>query len=302
MNQPSSPELPVAATPERLKAHALHELGQAAGFKPGSWQQRAMAAVLNRPIGSAAHLLSDFDAAIGREGIATGLAQIASYFVQDPQVTGAEHLPADGPLIIASNHPGAYDIMLIGSTLGRRDLRVISSTVRLFRAMPNFHAHLLEVGTTPEERQRVIPASARHLETGGAVVIFPSGLVDPDPDILPGAHEALATWRPGIAALINLVPSAQVVQTIASGVLSRRWINHPLLRLQKVDWQRQKLAEMVQVIQQLVRPKTEKLSPRLTFGPAATGRALQAEAGPDGLLPLLIERAQALLGKHMASG
>ncbi len=166
--------------------------------------------------------------------------------------------------------------------------------------MPNFHAHLIEVGTTPEERRLAIPATVRHLEDGGAVLIFPSGLVDPDPDVQPGAHDALATWRPGIAALATRAPGAAVVEVIASGMLSSRWINSPLLRFQKVDWQRRKLAEMLQVIQQLVWSRTRKISPRLTFGPAVTGEALRCEAGSENVLPLLIARAQALLGQHMA--
>jgi hypothetical protein len=279
----------------------VHELCQAAGVGTGSWQQRMLAGALRRPIRSVAHLFSDFDATVGRDGIAAGFARLLSGFVKDPRIAGSESLPAHGPLIIASNHPGAYDLFLIGSTLDRRDLRIVSSTVPFFRAMPNFHRHLIEVGTTAEERRRVIPESARHVQAGGALIIFPSGLVDPDPDVLPGAHAALATWRPGIAALVNLAPRAVVTETIASGVLSRRWINSPVLRVQKTDWQRRKLAEMLQVIQQLIWPKTEKVSPRLTFGPATCGEVLEFQAGSKAVLPLLIQRAQAVLSQHMAT-
>jgi hypothetical protein len=300
MNQPDWDEPSPPATPESLKAYIIKELCDAAGLRAGGWQQRGLTGALNRPIDSVARILSDFDATVGHDGIAAGFATLLDHFVQNPCVYGAPNVPTEGPLIIASNHPGAYDIMLISSMLGRHDLQIVSSTVRLFRAMPNFHGHLIEVGGTPEERRQVIPESARHLEAGGAVLIFPSGLVDPDPDVLPGAHEALATWRPGIAALVNLFPSALVVETIASGVLSRRWVNSRLLRLQKVDWQRRKLAEMMQVIQQVVWPKTQKLSPRLSFGAPMSGHVLQCEAGAGGMLPLLVERAQALLRQHMA--
>jgi hypothetical protein len=299
MNLPISADPSAAATPEKLEAHIFHELYQAAGARMSSWQQRTLAGALRRPVRSAAHLFSDFDATVGREGLAAGFARLLAGFVKDPRVAGAEDLPAQGPLIIASNHPGAYDLLLIGSALGRRDLRIVSSTVPFFRALPNFHRHLVEVGTTAEERRQVIPESARHVQSGGALLIFPSGLVDPDPDVLPGAHEALATWRPGIAALVNRAPDALVTETIASGVLSRRWINNPLLRVQKTDWQRRKLAEMFQVIQQIVWPKTQKLSPRLTFGPATCGEALQRQAGGETILPLLVERAQAVLSQHM---
>jgi hypothetical protein len=220
-------------------------------------------------------------------------------FVKDPLINGAENLPAEGPLIIASNHPGAYDVLLIGSVLGRRDLRIMTSTVPLYHAMTNFHQYTIEVGTTPEGGMRSIRESVRHLRDGGALLIFPSGLVDPDPDVLPGAREALATWRPGIEALVNLAPRAAIVLAITSSVLAPRWINNPLLRLQRVEWQRRKLAEMLQVVQQMVRPQTEKLSPRLTFASPTSGEALYYEAGGKAVLPLLIERGQVLLTQHM---
>jgi hypothetical protein len=299
MHPPDSLETTAAPTPEALKSHLIYEICQTAGLRAGGWKQRALAAALRRPVDPIARLFSDIDVTIGRDGIDVGFAVLLARFVKNPRIQGAENLPAQGPLIITSNHPGAYDVLMIGSTLGRRDLRIVTSTVPLYRAMPNFHKHTIEVGTTPEEGMRSIRESVRHVRNGGALLIFPSGSVDPDPDVMPGAQEALATWRPGIEALVNLAPRAAVVQEIASGVLAPRWIHYPLLRLQKVEWQRRKLAEMFQVVQQMVRPQTEKLSPRLTFAPPTSGEALAHEAGSRAVLPLLVQRAQALLSQHM---
>lgn len=301
---PGASETPTAPAPEALKSHLIYEICQAAGLRAGGWQQRALAAALRRPIDPIARLFSDIDATIGRDGIDAGFAKLSARFVKDPRIDGAENLPGNGPLIIVSNHPGAYDVLLIGATLGRPDLSIMTSTVPLFHAMTNFHKHTIEVGTTPEGGMQAIRQSVRRLRDGGALLIFPSRQVDPDPDVLPGAREALAIWQPGIEALVNLVPHAAVVLAIASGVLAPRWINNPLLRLQKVDWQRRKLAEMLQVVQQMVRPQTEKPSPRLTFASPTSGEALHHEAGGKAVLPLLIARAQALLSRHMeaASG
>jgi hypothetical protein len=300
MNPPASLATADAPTPEALKSHLIYELCQAAGLRTGGWQQRAVAAVMNRPIDSVAHLFSEIDATIGRDGIAAGFAALLSRFVRDPIIKGIQNLPPEGPLLVISNHPGAYDVLLIGATLARRDLRILTSTTALYRVMTNWHRQTIEVGTTPEDGMRSIRESVRHLRSGGALLIFPSGLVEPDPDLLPGAREAMEAWRPGIEALVNLAPRAAVVQAIASGVLSPRWMNNPLLRIQRVDWQRRKLAEMIQVIEQMVRPQTKKLSPRLTFGAPITGEELRQQAGGSVVLSLLIERAQALLDRHMA--
>lgn len=301
MSETGSVVQPSAATPEALKAHLVYELSQAAGMKPGGWQQRAMARALRRPLDAVARLFSDVDATIGRDGIAAAFGGLLERFARDPRIRGAEHLPADGPLILAANHPGAYDALLIGATLGRRDLKLVTSTVPLYRAMTHFHRHVIEVGSGAAEGMRSIREGARHLREGGSLLVFPSGLVDPDPDVLPGAHEALATWRGGLEALVNLAPGAAVVNVIASSVLSPRWINSPLLKLQRVDWQRRKLAEMLQVIQHMARPGTEKMRPRVSFAAPVSGEALQREAGSRRVLPVLTARAQALLAEHMAA-
>jgi len=290
-----------SATPEALRAHLMYELSQAAGLRPDGWPLRTLARGLRRPIDALARLFSEVDLAIGRDGIASAFAALLERFARDPRIIGAELLPGDGPLILASNHPGAYDALLIGATLGRRDFKLVSSTVPFFRALPNFRRHVDEVGGSPAEGMAAIRESARHLRDGGSLLIFPSGIVDPDPDVLPGAHEALAMWRGGLEALANLAPQAAVVNVIASSVLSPRWINSPLLKIQRVDWQRRKLAEMLQVIQRIARPGTETLRPRVSFAAPVTGSALQREAGSRAVLPLLIGRAQALLAEHMAA-
>ena len=301
MNEPTLPTAPRGATPESLRAHLVYELCQAAGLRPDGWQGRGLAAFLGRPIDALARMFSDVDLAIGRDGIAAAFEALVARFVKDPRLVGVEHLPAEGPLILASNHPGAYDALLIGATLGRRDFKLVSSTVPFFRAMTNFHQHVIEVGSSPEEGMRSIRESARHLRAGGALLIFPSGLVDPDPDVLPGAFEAFAAWRPGLEGLVTLAPQAAVVHVVASSVLSEKWINSPLLRVQQVDWQRRKLAEMAQVVQQMVWPRTEKLSPRVTFARPVCGEELQRQAGARHTLPLLVARGQALLAEHMAA-
>jgi hypothetical protein len=297
---PTEPPAAAALAPETLKAHLVYELSQAAGIRPGSLPQQAMARALRRPLDGIARLFGEVDAAIGRDGIAVAFGGLLERFARDPRVCGAEHLPAQGPLILAANHPGAYDALLIGSLLGRRDLKLVTSTVPLYRVLTNFHRHVIEVGSGPSDGMRSIREAARHLRVDGSLLIFPSGLVDPDPDAQPGAHAALATWRGGLQALVNLAPEAAVINVIASSVISPRWINSPLLRIQRVDWQRRKLAEMLQVIQHMARPGTEKMRPRVSFAPRVTGEELQSEAGSKQILPALILRAQSLLAQHMA--
>ncbi len=42
-----------------------------------------------------------------------------------------------GPLLVISNHAGAYDSVVIASLLGRNDLKFIGSDVAFLKNLPN---------------------------------------------------------------------------------------------------------------------------------------------------------------------
>ena len=96
-------------------------------------------------------------------------------------------------------------------------------------------------------------------------MVFPSGLVDPDPAISVGAVEALQQWRPSLELFIRKVPECRIVLTIVSGVLSRRWLKSPVTRLRKEPHNRQKVAEIFQVFEQLLFPGRLLLNPNISF-------------------------------------
>jgi hypothetical protein len=138
----------------------------------------------------------------------------------------------------------------------------------------------------------------RHLEGGGSLMLFPSGNIDPDPAVLPGAAEALLNWSPSVDLILRRMPEVQVLVTIVSGVISPRWLHHPLVRRRSVARERQKVAEFLQTMQQLVLGKTLSFTPRVTFSSPVTAADLRSAAG---FLPQLIERAQRVLREHLAS-
>ncbi len=155
-----------------------------------------------------------------------GAADIAlHWYYADVVVQGAERIPADGPLVIVSNHPNALvDALLVGTTLRRRVL--ITAKATLFEH-PLLAPVLRAVGVVPLRRakderaaaSRGSATAARNTESfrqvtdalvrGGAVLVFPEGISHDQPALAPlktgAARMALAAADAG-ARGIRVLP------------------------------------------------------------------------------------------------
>jgi hypothetical protein len=189
-------------------------------------------------------------------------------------------------------------VACIPASARRDDLKIIASTIPFMDQLSHVDKHLIPVTREAHQGMRGLRQAIRHLRSGGALLIFPSGIVDPDPDLLPGAHEALENWSASIQLLLRRVPDTQLVVTITSNVLSGRWLNSPITRLQKEVWRQRKLAEFLQLMQQILFPGSLKLRPRISYAAPVSASELIKQAGEGGAQRLIVERAQALLLAH----
>lgn len=138
----------------------------------------------------------------------------------DFRVTGTEHLPDDGPFIVAANHANYLDGVVLGAALARKIVFLVMP--RVYRATPvhpYFHRH---VGSIPINLARPDPGAIRRalriLEEGGVLGIFPEGPYGRDGRLVPG--------QPGVA-LVALRAGVPVVPAAITGtfqaLLDRRW-------------------------------------------------------------------------------
>ena len=281
-----------------LRQLLIDEIVVAMGFQVDSWQRKALGPLFWWPADRFARLAARFENQVAEEGLTAATQQMVRPFVEQIDIRGAEVIPSEGPLLIVSNHPGAYDAPCIISGVRRDDLKIIVSTIPVMRHLPNVDAHLIAVTREAHKGMRGVRQAIRHLRGGGALHLFPSGIVDPDPEFLPGAYEALENWSPSIELMIKKAPESHLLVAIVSGVLSPRWLNSPIIRLQKEVWRQRKLAEFFQVMQQMLFPGSLKLSPRISFAKPVPVSALLEEAGEKSLHRLIVERAQAQLLAH----
>lgn len=75
--------------------------------------------LFRRLFGSAAHKFSalalELDRIVGEGGLSAGARWVQPRFVRSNNACGVENIPTEGPLLIASNHPGSFDSVMISA-------------------------------------------------------------------------------------------------------------------------------------------------------------------------------------------
>lgn len=131
---------------------------------------------------------------------------------------GAERIPRSGPLIVAANHHNALvDGVLLLSVLPRRLVSVakaplfsnplIGPFLRLIGALPVHRRQ--EGGRDPARNDRLFAASTATLRGGDAILIFPEGVSQPEPVLMPlrtGAARMLLAAEADSVGPVTLLP------------------------------------------------------------------------------------------------
>lgn len=111
----------------------------------------------------------------------------------DYKVTGKEHVPLDGPLIVVANHQSNLDPALLSPSVPRR-IRFLAKD-SIFR-VPIANWFLRTYGAFPLNRDGVDVTAHRwsvaHLKSGGALALFPEGTRNP---------RGMGRAHPGVARL-----------------------------------------------------------------------------------------------------
>jgi hypothetical protein len=284
---------------EELRETITDEVFKAVGMPPGGLARRLFGGVLHKPTQRFAELAAGFDAHVAEQGLRSASQKYLPYFVKDVQVRGAEHIPEQGPLVIVSNHPGTYDALIILANVPREDVRLVAGSVPFLHAVPAMKEQMIYVTPDAHVRMLAVRELLRHLKMGGTLLLFASRRIDPDPDVLPGASERIRAWSPSLDIILRRVPETRIVMTIVSGVLAPSCAQHPLTRLKEDLTDRLRIAEMLQIVQQLAFRKEYALHPRVSFAEPITAGDLGESSGRRDYTQAIIERALTLLEEHL---
>jgi putative hemolysin len=250
----------------QLQESLLAEVYKLFGATRDALSGRALRALFQRPASRLAALSAEFELRVREFGLPEASQWMVKHFVQSVHVLREADTPERGPLLIVSNHPGMVDGFIVASALPRPDLKIVVSNLPFFTSLEILREHVIYTTKQTHERLAVVREAIRHLRSGGALLIFPGGNIEPDPAVLPGMCEALERWSASLEIMIRKVPDTQVVVSMVSGVLDRSYLRHPLVYLKNNLRDRQKVAESLQAIRHLVRPKALPLNPRVALG------------------------------------
>jgi hypothetical protein len=185
---------------------------------------------------------------VGADGQVAGARFLLDSHTGGVEITGT--VPSSGPLVVVSNHPGLSDAMALWVGIGREDLRTVAAERDLLRSMPRVCEKLLVID--PARPTGVIRAAAEALQSGGAILTFPAGKIEPDParyadsahEPLPSLHQA---WSESYRLFARKRPDTTFIRATVSNVISREAVDFWPLRFIRDRAQRDWVAATLQV-------------------------------------------------------
>jgi 1-acyl-sn-glycerol-3-phosphate acyltransferase len=281
-----------------LQQLILEEFPKTFGTVPNGLFRRICGSVFALPTGRFGRLFAAADRAVEKGGAGTGCARLLSGVGVRAAARGAEWMPAEGPLLVVANHPGAYDSLVLASCIQRRDLKIVLREIPFFRALPNASQCFLYATFDPMSSMVALRNTIRHLQGGGSVLLFGTGTIEPDPALGPGAIAALGRWKRSVEIIMRRVPGVRLVLAAVSGVLMPAFVNHPLRLVRKKPEDRRRVTEYMQVITQMLFPRWFNVTVKMSFAPPVTVEELSRESPAGHLMPAILARERSLLEEH----
>jgi hypothetical protein len=281
---------------QRLKEMLVYELTKALGLPQTSSARSVIRGLFGRATEKFSELALGLDGAVGEGGVSVGANWVLPRFVKSHIARGIENIPTEGPLLIAANHPGSYDSIVISAHVTRPDYKIIIGDIPFFQNLPNIskNAIFAPAVTNVVGRMRTVRETIRHLEKGGALLIFPRGSIEADPAFMPSPGEEFQRWSRSLEIFLRRVPQTQVLTTIVSGVIAKTAFRHPITWFRKARSDRQRLAFMYQMVRQVLSGREIfGLTPQVTFGELLVGK------NPNQVVDKIAGAAQYTLERHL---
>lgn len=208
---------PASAALARLEGINLDDLIASFGWQDRPFPAGLARSLLRRPARTFARQILEFDAMVGRDGLANAARSTLAHYVRNIRVVGRENLPT-GPFLALSNHPGMTDTLSLFAALDRPDLRVVALERPFLQALPHTSRYL-ETVAEGAASSAVVRRIGAHLRAGGAALSFPAGRIEPDPSLRGGAARSLEAWSPSAGLFLRFAPGTPVLPVVVRGVV-----------------------------------------------------------------------------------
>ena len=172
--------------------------------------------------------------------------------------------------------------------------------VQYFHQLPHAKPHLIYTDRSMGSSIRAVREAIKHLQSGGMLLLFPTGHNDPDPDVQPEADLGFTKWSSSVSLFLRKVPETQLLLSVISGIVAPQYLNHPLARIQPNRRFQQRVAELFQMYAQFLRyPKIPLGKPRVSFAKPIRWEEL-SNAASQSVEEHILFLTQQLLASHMA--
>ncbi len=286
---------------EKFIDQLIDNLIVTSGLFKQHWMQSMLRLMFGPAFNRFAEVISGLDESVARFGFPEASRQLLPKFIRNAEIVGQEHIPHDGPVLIISNHPGIMDGLLIASRLQRSDLKIVATEYPFHQALSKLKDNFIFTTNKWNDRVSAIRQSVRQLQDGGALLIFPRGILEPDPAVMAGAETTISEWSPSVELFLRKVPEARLVITIVSGLIAPSSLRNPIVRLGRNPTERQTVAEIFQMIRHIYMPRSLRLSPKLTFDAPRSALELFEQFGKRGVMQEIVQSTQQLLNTHLQS-
>jgi 1-acyl-sn-glycerol-3-phosphate acyltransferase len=242
-------------------------------------------------------LAGRFDRRVGESGLYQAMGSLRHRFINHIEISGESNVPAEGPLLVVSNHPGAADAVALLSTIPRPDIHLIVSDRKILRALTHTSRYFIFLNTQVINRMEVLRGVVRALRNREAVLFYPGGGIEPDPAMIPGAVESISKWSQSIGLFLAKVPNVNLLPVVVSGAFSPQAWRSFLSQRGRTVRERQQIAMILQVAVQQVFPNLWPVTTHVHFAPPITPAELDAELHPDHLYQAAIEYIRSFMAQ-----
>lgn len=230
----------------------LDDLAASFGWQDAPLLAFMLRTIFHAPAGKFARQMLRFDADVAARGLPAAAQDLFHQYAQSLQVFGAENIPAQGPALFLSNHPGMVDTLALFIAIRRPDLKIIAAERPFLQSLKHTSQQLIFISSDPARRMTAVRQAAAHLKAGGAALTFPAGKIEPDAAVYPGALEALRGWSESAGVFLRFAPQTRLIPTFARGVLWGKAVRHPLTKIKKTREERERLGAAFQLLAHVV--------------------------------------------------
>ncbi len=229
----------------------LDDLVSSFGWQNWPVLSRILRGIFHQPAQTFAKFTLEFDKAVDERGLVDASRLALGHYVRDVRVFGLDRVP-DSAFLALSNHPGMTDTLSLFSALNRPALKAIALDRPFLQALPNMSKQIFFVKDEPSSRMKLVREVSGHLRSGGAVLTFPAGEIEPDPNVYPGALDSLQTWTDSVGVFIRMAPDTLILPVLVRNVIWDKTAKLPLLKVKKTREEREKLAAALQLLAMIV--------------------------------------------------